>query len=202
MKSLKDFADTTACKLDRYPMQATLAAFCWGGQDELRSPDNVILIQGLRKQKSFQRIFSQHFQQYFVQIIMPVIKAEFGFFQVQVKRMSCYAVKLYQTVFCITPKRLDTVDILRSAGKFILPVTHPEMLCKTHINQAVITTPAISIDDTLNRNVPAYYLLQCGFGRIRNDFRIDLAAPFEHAGNDGFATGTAPAFTTMRFAPK
>ena len=67
-------------------MQATLAAFCWGGQDELRSPDNVILIQGLRKQKSFQRIFSQHFQQHFVQIIMPVIKAEFGFFQVQVKR--------------------------------------------------------------------------------------------------------------------
>ena len=86
---------------------------------------------------------------------MPVIKAEFGFFQVQVKRMSCYAVKLYQTVFCITPKRLDTVDMPRSAGKFILPVTPPEMLCKTHINQAVITTPAIGIDDTPNRNVPA-----------------------------------------------
>ena len=133
---------------------------------------------------------------------MPVIKAEFGFFQVQVKRMSCYAVKLYQTVFCITPKRLDTVDMLRSSGKFILPVTHPEMLCKTHINQAVITTPAISIDNTLNRNVPAYYLLQCGFGRIRNDFRIDLVAPFEYAENDGFATGTAPAFTTDALCAK
>ena len=133
---------------------------------------------------------------------MPVIKAEFGFFQVQVKRMSCCAVKLYQTVFCITPKRLDTVDMLRSAGKFILPVTHLEMLCKTHINQAVITTPAISIDDTPNRNVPAYYLLQCGFGRIRNDFRIDLAAPLEYAGNDGFATGTAPAFTTDALCAK
>ena len=90
---------------------------------------------------------------------MPVIKAEFGFFQVQVKRMSCYAVKLYQTVFRITPKRLDTVNVLRSTSKLILPVMHPKMLCKSHINQTVITAPSVSIDDALNGDMSAYNLL-------------------------------------------
>ena len=57
---------------------------------------------------------------------MPVIEAKFSFFQMQVKRMFCCAMKLYQTVFRITPKRLNTVNVLRSTSKLILPVIHPK----------------------------------------------------------------------------
>ena len=94
---------------------------------------------------------------------MTVIEAKFSFFQMQIKRMFCYAMKLYQTVFRITLKRLDTVNVLRSTSKLILPVMHPEMLCKTHINQTMITAPSVSIDDALNGDMSAYNLLQRGF---------------------------------------
>ena len=89
---------------------------------------------------------------------MPVIKAEFGFFQMQVKFMFCYAMKLYQTVFRITPKRLNTVNVLRSMSKLILPVIHTKMLCKPYINQTMITAPSVSIDDALNGDMSAYNL--------------------------------------------
>ena len=41
-----------------------------------------------------------------------------------------YAVKLYQTILGITPKRFDTVDIPCAAGKFIITVAHSEMRLK------------------------------------------------------------------------
>ena len=52
---------------------------------------------------------------------MPVIEAKFSFFQMQVECMFCYTIKLYQMVFRITPKRLNTVNVLRSTSKLILP---------------------------------------------------------------------------------
>ena len=64
-------------------------------------------------------------------------------------------------VFRITPKRLNTVNVLRSTSKLILPVIHPKMLCKSHINQTMITAPSVSIDDALNGDMSAYNLWGC-----------------------------------------
>ena len=57
--------------------------------------------------------------------------------------MFCYTVKLYQTMFGITPKRFDTVDMLFAASKFVCSVTDPKMPFKAQyveINRVVYTT--------------------------------------------------------------
>ena len=105
-------------------------------------------------------------------------------------------------VFRITPKRLNTVNVLRPTSKLILPVIHPKMLCKSHINQTMITAPSVSIDDALNGDMAAYNLLQRGFGGIGYDFRIDLISPFEYLKDDGFTTSTASAFATNTLRTK
>ena len=76
------------------------------------------------------------------------------------------------------------------------------MLCKSHINQTMITAPSVSIDDALNGDMSVYNLLQRGFGGIGYDFRIDLISPFEYPKDDDFTTSTASAFATNTLRTK
>jgi hypothetical protein len=45
-----------------------------------------------------------------------MVKAEFGFFQVQVEGGGGYAVKLLQPAFGITPERFNAIDVMLSYG--------------------------------------------------------------------------------------
>lgn len=49
--------------------------------------------------------------------------------------------------------------MLHSACKLIASVMHPEMLFTAHIDQAVITPPAVGIDDALYADFPFNDLL-------------------------------------------
>ena len=60
-----------------------------------------------------------------------------------------HTVKLYKAA----PKGFDTVDMLGTTGKFIITMTHSEMLRKAHIDQPLRTALSISIDDALNRDM-------------------------------------------------
>ncbi len=53
----------------------------------------------------------------------------------------------------IAPKRFDTVDLLRTAGKLIVTMTHSEMLRKAHVNQSLITVPTVGIDYALDTEI-------------------------------------------------
>ena len=50
-----------------------------------------------------------------------------------------HPVKLYQAMLRVAPKRFDTADMLGTTGKFIITMTHSEMLREAHIDQPLIT---------------------------------------------------------------
>ncbi|SNU78984.1 Uncharacterised protein [Neisseria zoodegmatis] len=70
-----------------------------------------------------------------------------------------YTVKLYQAMLRVAPKGFNTIDMLSAMSKFIITMTHSEMLREAHINQPLITAPSISMDDALNRDMSSDNLL-------------------------------------------
>ena len=58
-----------------------------------------------------------------------------------------HSVELRQAMFGITPKALDSVDVVRSKSELIVAVIDPEVLVETQIDQAVVATPAVRVDD-------------------------------------------------------
>ena len=63
-----------------------------------------------------------------------MIKAIFSFFQMQIERMSRYAIKFGQPSFCIAPERLNTVNMSIDIRKFIFSVIHSKMFVEANIN--------------------------------------------------------------------
>ncbi len=66
-------------------------------------------------------------------------KSKFSFFQVQVKRVSDYAIELGQATLCIAPERLTAVDMPLSIRKLILAMVYPEVLVKANVDQSIFT---------------------------------------------------------------
>ena len=68
-----------------------------------------------------------------------------------------------------------------------MAVLHPEMLLIPQINQAVISTPPVGVDDALQGDASPDYTLESRFRAIRDDFGVDAIMAFEQAENNGFA---------------
>lgn len=68
----------------------------------------------------------------------------------------------------------------------------PKVLVQTPINQPIVASPAIGVDDAIGVNFATDDGLQRGFGGIWDDFGINAVATFEQAKDDGFATRTTP----------
>ena len=103
-----------------------------------------------------------------------MIKAKFGFFQVQIKGMFRHAIEFCQTSFCETPERLDTVNMPLTTGKLVIPMVNPEVLIKADIDQSIIASPSIGMDHGIWRYMPTDNGLQCCFRTIWNNLRIYL----------------------------
>ena len=89
-----------------------------------------------------------------VHINSPMVKAKLGFFQMQIKRVFSHAVKLCQSAFCITPKRLNAIDMIIAYRKLILAMMHSKMFIKANIYQAIITAPAIRVNTVSAPTLP------------------------------------------------
>ena len=125
---------------------------------------------------------------------MSVVKAKLGFFEVQFEGLCWDAVELGESSFGITPERLDAVDVAFTGSEFVVAVVDPEMLVETDIDQAIIATPAVGMDDRTQVDFAPDHRLERGFGAIGDDFGVDLALAFEDTEDDGFAGSAAPAF--------
>lgn len=124
-----------------------------------------------------------------------MVEAELALFQMQGKSVLGNTIEFGQSALGKAPERLNAVDMIRAFDEFIVAVIDSEMLIKANINQAVITTPAISMDDTVRINFTSNNGLQRGFGGIRHDFCVDLIATFEQAKDDCFASRSPAPFT-------
>ena len=57
--------------------------------------------------------------------------------------------KLCQTPFGIAPKGFYPIDMLIATGKLVVAMVHPKVFFVADINQAIIGTPTIGIDNVL-----------------------------------------------------
>lgn len=62
--------------------------------------------------------------------------------------------KLGRSVFGVTPKGLNTVDVLVASDKFIVAVIDPEMPINANVHQAVLSTPTICVTTLLGSTFP------------------------------------------------
>ena len=129
---------------------------------------------------------------------MSVIEAELGLLEMQRELVVSHAMKLRQPMFGIAPERLDAVDVSAALDEFIVAVIDPKVLSQAQINQPIVTSPAIGMDDAVGVHFAADDGLQRGFGGIGDDFDIDTIPPPPQAKDDGFATCATPALAPGR----
>ena len=79
-----------------------------------------------------------------------MIETELCFFQMQIKRVFWYAFKLRQTVFCVSPKALYSVDVRAIVGKLILAMIDAKMLRIANVHQTIIGEPTVRMNDALD----------------------------------------------------
>ena len=120
---------------------------------------------------------------------MAVIEAELGLLEMQRELVAPHAMKLRQSMLGITPERLDVPAAL---DEFVVAMIDPKVLVQTQVNQSIVASPAIGVNDAIGVNFAADDGLQRGLGGIGNDLGVDTVAAFEQAKDDGFATRTTP----------
>ena len=59
----------------------------------------------------------------------------------------------------MSPEAFNTVDVIAAFGKFVLAMINPKMLAITHIDQTIIATPTVRVDDAFELNFAADHRL-------------------------------------------
>ena len=131
-----------------------------------------------------------------------MIEPPFALFKMQAKSVFRHAPEFGKARFCVAPKTLDSVDVVRSAGEFVTGVFDSEVFVVANIHKPVITPPPVGIDDAADVGFSENDALQRGFGAIRDDLGVNVSVAFEEAEYDGFAVGAAAAAPTNAFRPE
>ena len=128
----------------------------------------------------------------FIEVLVTMVEAKFGLFQMTQGRVFGDSFELLETGFGKAPEGLDTVDVGGTLNELVLAVADPEVAVEAHIHQAVIAAPAVGVDHGRHVDFAPNNVLQRFFRAVRDDFGVHLAAAFEQAEDDGFAA-RAPA---------
>jgi len=131
-----------------------------------------------------------------------MIEPELALFQMKIESILRNSMKFYQPVFGKGPKGLNAVNVLLATGKFIRTMVDSVMLFIANINQAIIATPPIRMDDTLRTHLAPYYRLQRGFGAIWYDLGINFSSALKNAKDRRFTCCPTATFTPDPFGAK
>ena len=108
--------------------------------------------------------------------------------------MFTHTTKSIQTGFGKPPEALDAVDMGSASDELILPVINAQVSSIADVNQAVVTPPAIGIDDAIQGDTTPDNPLQGSLSAIRDDFCIHTAIAFEDAEDGRFTEGPTASF--------
>lgn len=106
------------------------------------------------------------------------------------------AVELLQPSLSEAPEAFDAVSMGRASDELIYAMIDSEVLNRADINQAIIATPPITVDDSFGSCSTANNGLQRGFFAVRDDLRVDAAVAFEDPEDNSLARGSSPALAT------
>ena len=120
---------------------------------------------------------------------MPMVEAKFRLLQVPVERLPGDSVEFGQSAFGETPERFDAVDVIRTPGEFILTVMDPKMFIESHVDQAIIPSPSVRVNQALRIGFATDHRLENRLARIGDDFRVHPIAALQKPEDDRFSTG-------------
>ena len=123
-----------------------------------------------------------------------MVKPKLTFFKMQVEGAGGHTAKPNQACFRIAPESFNAIDVSVPFGKFVLAVIDAKMFAITYINQAIVATPAVRVDDALQLDSAPDHRLERGFRAIWNDFRVNVTVPLKDAEDYGFAKSTPASF--------
>ncbi len=75
-----------------------------------------------------------------------MIKTIFTFFQVQIKNMFRYSIKLLQAMFGIRPETFDAVNMRIAVHKLVSTTIDSKMFSIADINQSIVAAPLIRVN--------------------------------------------------------
>lgn len=82
-------------------------------------------------------------------------EAKLGLLEVQIIRRLAHTVEVRHPTFSVAPESLNTVDVRTAVGELVVDVVDAQVLGVADIDQAVLATPTVEVDDTLQADTPA-----------------------------------------------
>ena len=123
---------------------------------------------------------------------MSVIVSPFGFLEMQVEGVSRQALELCQANLGQSPEALDAIDVNVALGELVPGMVDAEVAV-TEVDQAIVASPAVGVDDGAGVHPASDDALQGWLGAVGNDLSVDLALALEDAEHGGLAVGAAAA---------
>ena len=131
-----------------------------------------------------------------------MIKSTFSLFQRVIKHLFSNALYLTQSHFNVSPKRFDTVHVRWIMDTFMTPMLHPKIPGIAHIDQVMITTPALRMKGTIQAYFAPHHLLQRAFTNIGHSFSRDPAMAFKETQYNGFTSWASASLASNAFWAK
>ena len=130
-----------------------------------------------------------------------MIEWKFTFFQMQIEYCFMDPTETEKPSFRISPETFDPIHMHSSTDKRITTMIDAEMFPLHDIDQAIVPTPPIRINYTVQSDLPANNRLQHGFPAVWDKFRVDVSIALENPKEDGFAIRSASKYRIQRLRP-
>ena len=124
-----------------------------------------------------------------------MIKPKLTLLQMQRKGMFGHTIELSQATLSKAPKGFNTVDMTITPNEFIVAMIDPKVLVKANVDQTIIATPAIGVDDAQRISFASDNRLQRTLRSIWNNLCVNLITTFKQTKDNGFTTSATATFT-------
>src|SRR5580700_6899650 len=104
-----------------------------------------------------------------IQVLSPMVKAELTLLEVEQEAVRVHSAEPGQTRLGVAPEAFDAVDVvgaIRLPGELIGSVIHSKVLLVTQVHQPVVATPAVGMNDAVERDFAPNRPLEHGFGAV------------------------------------
>jgi len=116
-----------------------------------------------------------------VQVLVPVVEMELALLKMEQEGVPVHPPEPRKPSLGVAPATLDAVDVVAadpSAAELIGTVIDRQMLLTPHVDQAIVSTPAVGIDDSVERDFPLDRGLKNNFRPVEDELGVHLVIAF------------------------
>lgn len=132
---------------------------------------------------------------------MPIIESKLALFEVEKKQVFSDAASFGESRLGSTPKTLNAVDVDASPldRKDVVAVVDPIVFAVADVNEPVIASPTIGVNDASAVHLASDNGLQCAFFCVRDNLGVHFPIALEDAEDNGLRSSSAPSFALDAF---